>query len=264
MERGELLTQEPVNTQQAERKQQLQQLYAGLPALHAPNFWPTLEDSAVPLEVVVHCIRLYSNDVVRQRLLEIIVRRTQKANELWAWSVISNVTVWLDSEQQILVSDVCADLYEYLMRAFLDHTRIFWEENFAHALLYARKTVFRTYMLREGYWKSNRTLEGNRVPRSAMASIERKRALIEQIGDDDDIEDERAQTILHAVESSDLLRLVLLLPDKLKIVLLLLYWEGKTEQESAQLLAITERTIRNRVQAALRLLHFKLADERGR
>jgi DNA-directed RNA polymerase specialized sigma24 family protein len=64
--------------------------------------------------------------------------------------------------------------------------------------------------------------------------------------------------MLLAIETSDLLRLVLLLPVKLKAVVLLLFWEGRSEKETAQLLDITDRTVRNRRREALNLLREAL------
>jgi DNA-directed RNA polymerase specialized sigma24 family protein len=52
------------------------------------------------------------------------------------------------------------------------------------------------------------------------------------------------------------------LPDTLKPVVLLIFWEGRTEKETARVLKITDRTVRNRLQHALKILRNMLASER--
>jgi DNA-directed RNA polymerase specialized sigma24 family protein len=71
-----------------------------------------------------------------------------------------------------------------------------------------------------------------------------------------------AQKDLLAVEHSDLPRLILDLPDKLKAVVLLIFWEGRTEKDTAVVLGITDRTVRNRLRDALEILRRKLEPER--
>ncbi|HCF86725.1 MAG TPA: hypothetical protein DEV72_16185, partial [Ktedonobacter sp.] len=74
--------------------------------------------------------------------------------------------------------------------------------------------------------------------------------------------DENAQKALLAVEHSDLPYFILDLPDKLKSVVLLVFWEGRTEKDTASVLGITDRTVRNRLQDAYEILRNKLEPER--
>ncbi len=76
-----------------------------------------------------------------------------------------------------------------------------------------------------------------------------------------DIEDEGVQGMFLSVEQSDLLQTVLCLPDKLKAVILLIFWEGRSEKETAQVLSISDRTVRNRLRDALKLLRSLLSPE---
>ncbi len=46
-----------------------------------------------------------------------------------------------------------------------------------------------------------------------------------------ELEDEKACTMLLAVEAGDLSHLVMLLPLRLRVVILLLFWEGRSEME---------------------------------
>ncbi|TMD92363.1 MAG: sigma-70 family RNA polymerase sigma factor, partial [Chloroflexi bacterium] len=53
------------------------------------------------------------------------------------------------------------------------------------------------------------------------------------------------------------------LPDKLKSVVLLVFWEGKTEKDTARILGISDRTVRNRLRDAFEVLRNALEPERA-
>ena len=77
------------------------------------------------------------------------------------------------------------------------------------------------------------------------------------------VNDEQAQRALLAVEYADLPRLVLHLPEKLRTVVWLVFWEGRTEKDAARILGVTDRTVRNRLQEALKLLRKFPGMEKG-
>jgi RNA polymerase sigma factor (sigma-70 family) len=187
----------------------------------------------------------------RKRLLEVIVGRVQRSNEEWAQRVLLQSTMRAD-ERNTLVYDLCVDLYEALFRALMDPARLFWEENFWHCLRFERQHIHHAFMMREGFRVGQQVKRAQRVPRPLVNRLQ------ESEGDGGhagmEIEDERAQKMLLAVEHDELLQQVLRLPDRLKAVVLLLYWEGRTEKETARVLGITDRTVRNRLQNALKLL----------
>jgi RNA polymerase sigma factor (sigma-70 family) len=235
------------------RRQYLVSLYTALPIYPSRAFWETVERADTPLEVLVRCLRNCHDEPGRQHLLCIIVQRTQTSNEYWVESVLKQVAVQAD-ERSALMKDLYADLYESIIRALLDIKRRFWEENFSHCLAFERKHVFRAFMMREGRWKDAHVKRGERIPRELLARIElldlQQNARFSLLN----IEDERAQSMLHTVEHADLLRLVLHLPEKLKTVIVLVFWEGRSEKEIARLLGVTDRTVRNRMRQALNLL----------
>jgi RNA polymerase sigma factor (sigma-70 family) len=69
-----------------------------------------------------------------------------------------------------------------------------------------------------------------------------------------EIVDEQAQQALLSVEEHDLPLLILNLPEKLKPVIWLMFYEGRTEKNVARILGVSDRTVRNRLQKALILL----------
>ena len=246
------------------RRGVLTQIYGSLPHYASAAFWRALQTADIPLEVLVRCFRsaLAQGDVQgRNRIIEIIFLRIQTMNEYWAASVLKSLSVQAD-ERYALMCDLCADLYESIIRALMDPERLFWEENFLHCLYFERKHVYRSLMMREGRWHDLNVKRSTRIPRVLLASLDHPVQQMDNGIHSFDIEDEQAQRMLQIVESFDLHQLVLCLPDKLKTVVLLIFWEGRSEKDTAHVLGISDRTVRNRIQAAKKLLRDLLATER--
>src|SRR5579883_24948 len=242
----------------------LAQIYGSLPRYASTAFWCTLQSADIPLEVLVRCFRsaLAQGDVQgRDRIIEIIFLRIQTMNEYWAASVLKSLAVPAD-ERYALMCDLCADLYESVIRALMNPERLFWEENFLHCLYFERKHVYRSLMMREGRWHDLGVKRSTRIPRGLLASLDQPVQQADNGIHSFDIEDEQAQRMLQTVESFDLLQLVLHLPDRLRAVVLLIFWEGRSEKDAARVLGIRDRTVRNRIQAAKKLLRDLLATER--
>ncbi len=252
------------------RRATLAALYDALPEYGCATFWHTLEDANIPLEVLVRCLRAavaYGDNPGRNRIIEIIIRRTQTANEYWANNALKNINSQID-ERKALASDLYADLCERLIRALIDPQRSFWAENFQHCLRFERQHTYQAFMLREGRWHDrNAEISGaatRRVPRTLMKSLDQP--IYDAVGEGEvwvqDIEDKRAQQELLAVEHIDLLNLVLHLPQKLRSVVLLIFWEGRSEKDTARILGVTDRTVRNRLHEVWKILRSELAPER--
>ncbi|HAH01085.1 MAG TPA: hypothetical protein DCL75_20055 [Ktedonobacter sp.] len=238
-----------------------------LPVYGSITFWEAIEapgKDVLPLEVLVRCVRDAVNrgdESGRRRIFEMIFRRIHTTNEYWANNVLKTMNLQAE-EQAALAFDLYADLCECIMRALIDTSRLFWEEHFQHCLSFERRHVFRTFMTREGRWNSQTTHKTSRIPRMLVSSLEQ--AVQHPEGDvyESTIADENAQKALLAVEHSDLPYFILDLPDKLKSVVLLVFWEGRTEKDTASVLGITDRTVRNRLQDAYEILRNKLEPER--
>ncbi len=241
-------------------RQKFAQMYHSLPESGSPAFWNVVERADIPLEVLVLCLRNLTNNHYRQRILHIIVQRTQIMNEYWAANVLKRVALHT-SERATLICDLCADLYEHMLRALLDPGKLFWEENFLQCLYFERKHVYRSFMTREGRWRDARVTKSERVPRGLLQRLDQPISQAEGESYLLDLEDEHAQRMLQAVDAGDLLKLVLLLPAHLKAVVFLLYWEERSEKDIARILNISDRTVRNRIQAALKLLRGFFLDQ---
>src|SRR5260221_11204233 len=183
---------------------------------------------ALPLEILENFSRLaiaYRDDTGWRRILEIIIRRTQSPNEYWA-SYVLNTGRLQPGERSMLVHDLYADLCERLIRALIDTKRLFWEENFQHCLQFERQHVYQAFMTREGRWNTQREAGAltHRIPRKRIMSLEQP--LLHTNGElwELDIEDERTQQAWLSVEQSNLARLILGFPGKLKCVSCRILW----------------------------------------
>jgi Sigma-70, region 4 len=245
-------------------------LYTTLPEYGTLAYWHTIEAedasdvtderSALPLEVLVRSLRavIARGDIEgRNRIMTQIIRRTQKYNEYWASNALNALHIPA-SERKEAVRDLFADLYERIMRALIDPERAFWEENFQHCLRFERMHVFQALLMREGWWKH----QSERIPRNLLESLDAAPHSKNGERREFTIEDEQAEKDFLAVELSHVPLLLLRLPESLQSVLVLLFWEGRTEKDVASLLSITDRTVRNRLRRALQLLQGELADER--
>lgn len=243
--------------------------YQTLPEYGSLEFWNSIEEpdsnKALPLEVLVRCFRLAmtrNDDPGRNRVMEMILRRTQSSNEYWSRQVLNGIHVSFE-ERCMLANDLFADMCERLIRSLMDMKRLFWEENFQHCLHFERQHVYQAFMTREGWWH-HKLAEGavtRRVPRERIESLDQPMRHADGEFWEPNIEDEQAQQALLSVEQSDLPPLILHLPEKLKSVIWLIYWEGRTEKDAARILGVSDRTVRNRLQGALKSLRVILEPE---
>ncbi len=250
------------------RRADLAAAFQALPTYASTTFWSLIEEPelkvALPLEILVKCARVAiarEDDAGRNRIIEVIFRRTQAANEYWSWQVLNGVHV-SSEERCTLAYDLYADLCERVIRALLDSKRLFWEENFQHCLRFERQHTYQAFMTREGWWHHQQA-DGatRRIPRVLFESLDQPVLHANGESWELDIEDEQAQQALLSVEQSDLPLLILHLPEKLKSVIWLLFWEGRTEKDAAQILGVSDRTIRNRLREALKSLRIILETE---
>lgn len=196
----------------------------------------------------------------RNRLLALIVQRTQTANECWVQRVLKAAGI-LPGECSMLADDLYADLCERILYAVLDLQRHFWEVNFIHCLYFERQHVFRSLMMREGRWYNPAVERSERVPRTAVISLDHGIALERVETMALAIADPQTEMLLRLIDRHDLLQHVFRLPGNLRSVVLLIFWEGRSEKEVARVLGITDRTVRNRLQRSFNVLRTALEKE---
>lgn len=252
----------------AERRAVLARIYRSLPSYGSVAFWKLLEqtqgeDQALPLEVLVKVLReetlAREDKQAQRRIFEVIVARLQSSNEQWVRQALAH-THLLPGEYHMLAADLCADLCEQLLRALLDSGQRFWEESFQHALRFARKHTYESFMRREGRWQKLTPGRGYRVPRVLLESLGHSEPLSE-FPDEREVPDERAEQALLAVEQADIATLLFRLPEKLRAVVWLIFWEDLSTKAVGKVLNISDRTVRNRLQTALARLRQVLENE---
>lgn len=251
-----------------EHREALRRIYRGLPIYGSVDFWRLLEegreaDQAVPLEVVVMVLRekaiTRGDQQGQRRLCEVIVARLQSSNEQWVNQVLFGLHPPA-SERAALAADLYADLCEMLLRALLNVNLRFWEERFYHCLRFLRKRAYESFLRQEGRWRKATPGPGRRVPYVLLESIERMGRSPDITGGMD-VRDERAERELLAVEQTDLATLLYRLPVRLRAVVWLIFWEDYTIKAVSELLHVSIRTVRNRLNDALVELRQVLEDE---
>lgn len=254
----------------AKRRAIIAHQFQSIPTYGSAEFWSRIEESqlelVLPMEVLVKCVRVAitrEDNAGKNRIFEMIFRRIQNTNENWSRHALGRTNLTYE-EQSFYAHDLYADLCECVIRAILDSKRQFWEENFLHCLSFERKHVFQALLTREGRWLAQSPNDSNtrRIPRLLLDSLDQPVRYADGETGEMEIVDEKAQQAFVSVEQRDLPLLILDLPEKLKSVIWLLFWEGRTEKNVAHILGISDRTVRNRLQKALLLLRTGVELER--
>ncbi|GHO88017.1 sigma-70 family RNA polymerase sigma factor [Dictyobacter formicarum] len=235
-----------------------------LPAYGSSEFWRVVERSELPREVLVKSLRFarrQKDEAGSQRISEVIMVRTLAKNELWANSVAQKCYGLGWDEQRNMSLDLCSDLNEAILKAIFDPQRPFWEENFVHCVRYERMHVYRSFMLREGRLSTAQIEKGRRIPRRLILSLDHVAPCTDYMHNPFEIEDEQAYLMLRSIDSSVVIDVVKRLPERLRTVVLLIYWADKTEKDTAQALGISDRTVRNRLHDAMHKLSACLVHE---
>jgi len=249
------------------RRARLAELYRALPPYGSAEFWHLLERGeevqTLPLEVLVRVLReeaiAREDRQAQRRIFAVIIARLQRSNEQWIHAVLSGERL-LSEERQALAADLYADLCEQLLRTFLDPKQRFWEEAFHHCLRFARRHVYKSFMSREGYWRKATPGRGQRVPRALLESLERVQRERER-EEEWDVPDERAEQAFLLVEQQEVAALLSCLPVHLRTIVWLVFWEDCSMKRVGELLGISDRTVRNRLRAALAQLRRVLVAE---
>ncbi len=234
-----------------------------IPSYNSTAFWTLAHDVQTPLELLVKMLRLdaiSSDKRKRDDLFEIINGRIKRDNERWAYWKLQSVDVSY-SELQSLQSDLCADLDFAIYRSLIDKEKHYWEEKFSVSLYFERKRIFSWFMQYERFWKPACVEQSVRIPRSQTISIDQVMQNLYRQDFPFDIEDDQAQKMMYSLELSYVWQCVLTIPHRLRVVVCLIYWNGKSNKEIAQLLHISDRTVRNRLHAAYKLLREALEDD---
>ncbi len=238
-------------------------VYHNIPAYSSPSsaaFWAFANDKKTPLELLVKVLRsdaMSDNRRSRDDIFEIINKRVRRNNEQWAYGKLSSLHV-SHEERQFLIHDLCADLDFAIYRSLIDKTKYYWEEKFNASLHFERRHVFSRFIQYERFWKPSSVKQGTRIPRVQMISIDKLMQDVYRLDFPFDIEDGQVQRMMESVEMGYVRQCVLKIPHHLRVIVYLIYWNGKTSKEIAQMLHVSDRTVRNRLHLAYELLRDAL------
>ncbi|WP_126552298.1 RNA polymerase sigma factor [Dictyobacter kobayashii] len=247
-----------------QRRLHIIKMFNELPPYGSLEFWRHVEQMELPREVLVKTLRFarrMQDELGSGRISEVIMARTLDKNEFWANSVAQKCYELGWDEQRNMSFDLCSDLNEAILKAIFDPMRSFWEENFVHCVRYERMHVYRSFMLREGRISTAQIEKGRRIPRRLILSLDHMAPCSDHLYNPFEIEDEQAYMMLRSVDSSIVMDVVRRLPERLRSVVLLIYWADKTEKDAAKTLGISDRTVRNRLNDAIHKLSECLIHE---
>ncbi len=233
----------------AARRAELEAQFTGLPPAGSESYWRRVEEpdtaNRLPLEVLARCFRErhfagFADEA--ERILIVIIGRIRNRVSWWARSVAAQATSGsLDAED---LEQVChMKLWEELVR----DGRTFLLENFMHTLEYIWRHVEHGEMEKAGEWQRPGVEKPRRVPREQIESLQAEAPQAEETPLSDRIPDEKAQDGIERADLSDLLDLVNRLPPDQRLILHDSLSGERTQEETAALLSVEARTIRNRL-----------------
>jgi hypothetical protein len=247
------------------RRAALEQQFQALPTPRSPAYWQQIEqapaESVLPLEVLARCLRERLQSGTRQevdRIFDVIWLRAQASITFWARKVASQSSGGRGLQ---IENDLVSACYLALWEEIANKEHTFLLENFCHTLRLLEYHVAHEIMEREGFWKRKGVETPNRVQRENLASIEATISNDNESSLAETLPDPGAQSLLeHLDELLDLEAQLAQLEPNLRLIPYYL-WCGFTQEETARRLGITDRTVRNRLDAIRTFLRQQLEGE---
>jgi len=243
----------------AERREALEQRFRALPSAGTDDYWRVIEQAtaaeALPLEVLGRCLRERLSagmDAEGERIFVVIMRRIQPQTQTWARRIAGRSR---SGRGLGIAEDLEQECYMAVWEDLVDAGPTFLLEDFSHALLRIQQHVAHDVMEKEGEWQRRGVTHPTRVPRRETDSIEAQPLDTNSLPLADTLPDQAALAAFAYRELCDDLTTTLAALNQETLQLLYdLYWRGLTQQEIAEQLHVTDRTIRNRLSRALECL----------
>ncbi len=239
----------------ADRRAELDAQFRALPPAGDAAYWRRIEgadtESALPLEVLVRCVREFTaagalNNA--HRIFKVIVLRNQTLVERWAWKVARQARSGMKPE---LHEDLAQECYEKLWKELTDDGPTFLQVHFVTALQRLRQHIAQDTMEKAGERQRKGVETPTRVPRAETESIEAKPKGEDEVPLAHQITDMRVQNAFDQAELSDLLDHVMRLPADQRTIILDRFWDDRSQEETATKLGISDRMVRYRLKLIL-------------
>ncbi|MEO7001391.1 MAG: sigma factor-like helix-turn-helix DNA-binding protein [Ktedonobacterales bacterium] len=185
-----------------------------------------------------------------------LLRRLHGLNERWVRAMVAQETRLALRDPQNAQNDLRQHLDLLLLEGICDETKVGWELFFRKSLHYTRLNAMRRYLNSQGYdvrahnpphfveW-----LQGELATSSAQ--------------DDTDAHLADPRDELTGADYADLLSEVLQLPYKLKVTIIMRYWEDETFETIAAVLNRSTRSVKGYQCRALKILKQRYARKTG-
>jgi RNA polymerase sigma factor (sigma-70 family) len=242
----------------AVRRAELDGQFHALPPVGTGEYWRSIEGAsdrqAMPLEVLTRCFR--ERNAVgavadAERIFNVILRRVQSPVQQWAWAIAGRARSGMKAQ---LREDLEQECYMKLWEELASDGPTFLLENFAHALNRLRQHVAHDVMERAGEWQRRGVERPLRIPRSRTDSLQAEPQGEDEVPLGEQLADASAQDAFDRADLSDLLALLMTLPSDQRIIVHDRFWGGRSQEETAAQLGISDRMVRYRLKTILREL----------
>lgn len=227
----------------------------------SPRFWQRLRvreggvSSGTMVAVLRHALRQRQVAAAKEIFL-LLLERIETGNRFWGRQTAARMTGIGPERARMMCEDLCQELTLHLWEELALRDGEGWELFFRRALAFARAHVATRYLERQGY------RPGQRVA-LFFADVAAINGYSQRAGER---EDERALDAIHAMsilplteetrdpftaaDLADLRGYVEQLPPRERVAVVMRYWQRAREQEIADALGVTTRTVRNLLRRA--------------
>lgn len=243
----------------AARRAAMEQLFQSLPPAGSADYWRRIEqataENALPLEVLARCVReraTASQIGQAKRVCTVILGRIMRVVQQRAWST---VRASASRQKQELQKELEQECYTQLWKELIDSEPTWFHEHFAHALKRLMDHAEHSVMEHEGLWKRPGVDVPNRVPMKSQKPLETTVSPEEEMTLGESLADPMAEKAFERAElEADIAELkAALKPDDYQLIHDL-FWGQLTQEEVAERLHITDKTVRNRLKRIVRQL----------
>lgn len=249
----------------AARRAEFERQFQALPPAGTAAYWQRIEappETALPPEALGRCLRERLSAEAKAdalRIFDALFPQTQTTIQYWASKLVGKSRAGPGSK---LAEDVESESYEALWRELASGKPTFLLENFRHALRRIAQHAAHSVLEREGLWKRPGVEHPTRIQQNDVDSLEAAR--------DNDFDATLADTLADPQSQFppgeretliDLETSLSQLDETSRSIVIRYFYGGYTQQEIADWLGTTDRTVRNRIDKIIRYLRAYLGGE---
>lgn len=219
-----------------------------------PLFWQRLREreggvsSGTLVALIRHAVH-QKQMAVSQDMFMVLLERTETANAFWARQTVRRIAGIAPEAARVIEEDLRQELTLYLWEELAFRQNEGWELFFRRAIAFARARMATRYLERHGYRSG---------PRLVLFFADMEATIAH--GSDDGLALDAKPLVepydpFDAADLADLRGYVEQLPARERAVVVMRYWQRAREQEIADALGVTPRTVRNLLRRANARLH---------